>query len=131
LKLAGYDIVGAAGFSLNDPTAAARVAGVAVACRDRLQSLFEESGLAPYFRLGIDCGIAIGQPLGSNPRIFNLWGEAVQTAQVMASSASPGAIQVSEVAYRQLRRDFLLRPRGTFYLPAVGSSQTFILAGGL
>jgi adenylate cyclase len=131
LKLAGYDIIGVAGFSSDDTSAASRIASVALACRDRLRSLFEESGLAPYFRLGIDCGIAIGQPLGSNPRIFNLWGEAVQTAQVMASSASPGAIQVSEAAYRQLRHGFLLRPRGTFYLPAVGSSQTFILAGGL
>jgi class 3 adenylate cyclase/Tfp pilus assembly protein PilX len=131
LKLVGYDIIGAAGFSPDDPTAVSRIANVAVACRDRLIALFEESGSEPYFRLGIDCGIAFGQALGSNPRVFNLWGEAVRTAQVMAASALPGAIQTSEAVYRRLRQGFLLRPRGTFYLPPVGTAQTFVLAGRL
>jgi adenylate cyclase len=69
--------------------------------------------------------------LGSDPRVFNLWGEAVRTAQIMAASAPPGTIQASEAAYLRLRHRFLLRPRGTFYLPAVGTSQTFVLAGQL
>ena len=131
LKLVGYDIIGAAGFSPDDPTALSRIASLAVACRDRLVALFEQSGAEPYFRLGIDCGIAFGHALGNNPRVFNLWGEAVRTAQTMANSALPGAIQTSEAAYRRLRQGFLLRPRGTFYLPAVGASQTFVLAGRL
>jgi class 3 adenylate cyclase len=127
----GHDIIGAAGFSPDDPTAASRIANAAVACRDVLRKLFEESGVAPDFRLGIDCGIAIGNAVGHNPRVFNLWGEAVEIAEVMATSAIPGAIQASEAAYRHLRQGFLLRPRGTFYLPAVGASQTFVLAGRL
>jgi adenylate cyclase len=131
LKLTGYDMIGAAGFSSDDPTAVLRIASAAVACRDRLRELFDENGSEAYFRLGIDCGIAIGHPLGDNPRVFNLWGDAVETAQVMATSAALGAIQASEAAYRRLRQGFLLRPRGTFYLPAVGASQTFVLAGHL
>jgi len=83
----------------------------------------------PVFRLGIHCGIAIGHALGSNPGVFNLWGEAAKTAEVMATSALPGAIQTSEAVYRRLRQGFVLRPRGTFYLPTVGASQTFVLAG--
>jgi class 3 adenylate cyclase len=131
LKLTGYDIIGAAGFSSDDPTAMSRIASAAVACRDVLRELSEDSGVEPDFRLGIDCGIAIGNAVGHNPRVFNLWGEAVDTAQVMATSAFPGAIQTSEAAYRRLRQAFVLRPRGTFYLPAVGASQTFVLAGRL
>jgi adenylate cyclase len=131
LKLLGYDIVGAAGFSPGDPTGAMRIANIAVAGRDRLAALFEAGGLEPEFRLGIDCGIAIGRPIGSNPRLFNLWGEAVRTAQIMAGSALPGAIQTSEAAYLRLRHSFLLRPRGTFYLSTVGTAQTFVLAGRL
>jgi adenylate cyclase len=131
LKLMGYDIIAAAGFSSDNQTAVSRIAFVAVACRDRLCALFDERGTEPCFRLGIHCGIAIGRTLGSKPSVFNLWGEAVETAQLMAASAVPGAIQTSEAAYRRLRQGFLLRPRGTFYLPTVGASQTFVLAGRL
>jgi adenylate cyclase len=49
----------------------------------------------------------------------------------MATTAFPGSIQTSERAYLRLRQSFLFRPRGRFYLPAVGSVQTFILAGRL
>jgi len=96
LKLTGYDIVAAAEFFRDDPTAVSRIASAAVTCRDRFCVLLEESGSEPYFRLGIHCGIAIGHALGDNPPVFNLWGEAVETAQVMAASALPGAIQTSE-----------------------------------
>jgi adenylate cyclase len=131
LKLMGYDVIAAAGFSSDDPTAVSRIATVAVTCRERFRVLFDECGSEPCVRLGIDCGIAIGHAVGDNPRVFNLWGQAVETADIMAASAVPGAIQTSEAVYRRLRQGFLLRPRGTFYLPAVGASQTFVLAGRL
>jgi adenylate cyclase len=82
----------------------------------------------PAFRIGDDCSPAMGSRLGTSPEIFNLWGDAVQTAANMASSAPPSMVQVTEAAYRRLRRDFLFRPRGRFYLPRVGEAQTFILA---
>ena len=88
-------------------------------------------GWRPSFALCIDCGLAVGRSLGGTPRLFNLWGEAVRTAQTMAATAFPGSIQTSERAYLRLRHSFLFRPRGTFYLPAVGSVQTFVLAGRL
>lgn len=131
LKLVGCDIVGAAGFAAGDPTAAARIANTAVASRDRISELFKAHGLMPNFRLGIDSGAAIGCAVGAEPALFNLWGEAVQTAQTMAAAALPGAIQASEAAYERLRHSFLFRPRGTFYLPLVGRAQTFVLAGRL
>lgn len=131
LRLVGYDIVGAAGFVACDPTAAARIAKIVVASRDRISELFKAHGLTPNFRLGIDSGAAIGQAVGVEPALFNLWGEAVQTARTMAAASLSGAILVSEAAYRRLRHSFLFRPRGTFYLPLVGRAQTFVLAGRL
>ena len=64
------------------------------------------------------------------PRLFNLWGDAIRTAELMAQSAAEsGTIQVSEGAYEQLRPHFLFRARGVFYVPGVGTARTFILAG--
>jgi adenylate cyclase len=132
MKLVGYDVVAAAGCSAADTTAILRIADAAISVRDRCLTLFEETDHPPSFRIGIDCGIVIGSQVGRQPRMFNLWGEAVRTADAMAaSSGGVGVIQVSEAAYRHLRRQFLFRPRGTFYLPRVGSTRTFVLAGRL
>ncbi|HMK69114.1 MAG TPA: hypothetical protein VK433_11230, partial [Stellaceae bacterium] len=62
---------------------------------------------------------------------FNLWGEAVTTAGILARSATPGTVQASETVRRRVGRDFLFRPRGDFYLARVGSVQTFVLASRL
>jgi class 3 adenylate cyclase len=127
----GYGIIGAAGFTPDDPTAVSRIANLAVACRDGLIALIEENGVEPYFRLGIDYGNAIGRSVGDHPSVFNLWGGAVRGAQIMAASALPATIQATQAAYLRLRLGFLLRPRGTFYMPPAGTTQTFTLAGRL
>jgi len=131
LKLAGHEVIAAAGFGPAEQAAATAIADVALAVRDRCIVLFDESERAHEFQIGIDCSIAIGGAVGSDPRIFNLWGEAVRSAETMAASAPVGTVQATEAAYRQLRRDFLFRPRGSFYLPNVGATRTFVLAGRL
>jgi class 3 adenylate cyclase len=132
MKLVGQDVMAAAGCIPADTTAILRVADAAVAARDRCLSLFEAADHPPSFRIGIDYGIVMGSQVGRDPSLFNLWGEAVRTAELMASSAAaPGAIQVSEAAHSRLRDRFLFRPRGSFYLPHVGQAQTFVLASRL
>ncbi len=129
LKLMGEEIVAASGFSAGDADAALRLADAAVAIRDRCNGLLGEDDNRQEYRLGLDVGIAIGSPVGQEPRVFNLWGEAVRTAESMADTALPGAIQVTEAAYERLAQSFLFRPRGRFWLPRVGEAQTFGLVG--
>ena len=129
LKIVGQEIIGAAGFGTPDGAAAVLIADVALAIRDHCLELFEDSDHRQEFRIGLDCGPAIGSEVGSDPRLFNLWGEAVRSASHMASTGLPGTVQVTEAAYERLREDFLFRPRGAFYLPQVGEARTFILAG--
>ena len=129
LKIVGQEIIGAAGFNAPDGAAALLMADVALAIRDHCLELFEDSDRRQEFRIGIDCGPAIGGEVGNNPRLFNLWGEAVRSASHMALTGLPGTVQVTEAAYERLRHDFLFRPRGAFYLPQVGEARTFILAG--
>jgi len=130
MKLAGHDVIAAAGFTSGDTGAIARIADAAIAIRDHCLEQFEACGHAPQFHIGIDCGVAIGSYVGQQPRLFNLWGEAVRTAGRMAdTSAGQGSIQVSEAAYHRLRQQFLFRLRGRFYVPHAGAEQTFVLGG--
>jgi class 3 adenylate cyclase len=128
VKLVGRDMVAAAGLVAKDTTALLRIADAAIETRERCLELFEAGGHAPSFRIGIGCGVAVGGHVGQEPRLFNLWGHAVHIAELLAETGSgPGTIQVSEVAHAQLRDHFLFRPRGNFYLPHLGTRQTFVL----
>ena len=131
MKLTGHHLVAAAGCTdTPDPTAAIRLADAALAARETCLTLLARSDLDPVFRIGMDFGQALGSALGQEPRLFNLWGDVIHTAELMAQSAvESGSIQVSEGAYEALNRQFLFRPRGMFYVPRVGTARTFILAG--
>ena len=130
MKLVGDDVVAAAGFVPDDADAILRIADAAVAVRERCLELFEAAGRKAFFHIGIDCGVVIGSHVGRQPRVFNLWGGAVRTADMMAATGpGPATIQVTEAAYNRLRQHFLFRLRGNFYLPDTGSEQAFVLGG--
>ncbi len=131
MKLTGHHLIAAAGCVAEpDPGAAVRLADAALAAREACLSLLSRAGYEPVFHIGVDVAAALGCVLGEAPRLFNLWGDVVRNAEMMAHSAGAGgAIQVSESAYARLRQDFLFRPRGMFYLPRIGPARTFILAG--
>lgn len=131
LKFVGQNAIAAAGFERQDEEAMNQIAGLAIAVRDRLSALTDTAGPGAEFRIGLGFGGCYGCLVGRERQQFNLWGEAFETADLMARSAAPGAIQASAGAYVRLRHDFLFRPRGTFYLPGVGQSRTFVLAGQL
>jgi class 3 adenylate cyclase len=131
LKFVGQNAVAAAGFERRDDDAMNWIAALAIAVRDRLSALTDTAGPGAEFRIGLGFGGCYGCLVGKERQQFNLWGEAFETADLMARSAAPGAIQASAGAYARLRQDFLFRPRGTFYLPGVGQSRTFVLAGQL
>jgi GAF domain-containing protein len=128
LKLFGHEVVAAVGFGDDDADAPLVIADLAVALRDRCIQLYEDADRAQDVRIGIDCGAALGCAVGREPRVFNLWGDAVRAAHAMAASAVPGTVQVTEAAYQRLRHHFLFRPRGRFYMPRVGESRTYVLA---
>jgi len=129
LKLYGRDAVAAAGVGGRDADGVVRIAGLAITLRDTLFDLFDKAGQAPDFRIGLSFGIAVGSHVGREPRVYNVWGEAVELAVTMANAAGPGAVLATEAAYARLTRNFLFRPRGRFWLPRVGESRIFALVG--
>jgi hypothetical protein len=47
----------------------------------------------------------------------------------MAESSLAGGIQVSQTTYRRLRADYLFQMRGSYYLPGIGETSTYLLTG--
>jgi hypothetical protein len=99
--------------------------------RDRLTRLEEKWGIDLDFRLAMDVGTVMASAVAGDSPSRNLWGGAVGVARIRAATAARHTITASETAYELLASQFLLRPRGTYFLPETGNMRTFIMVGRL
>jgi len=129
MRIMGDEIICAAGMDDKLKDHSHLVADMALSVQDRCTALFAELNTPMEFRIGIDTGAVMGSPVGRTQKSYNIWGEAVRFASMMAKTAIPGTIQVSETTYRHLRAGFLFKARGRFYLPNIGEVSTYLLTG--
>jgi adenylate cyclase len=119
----------------SDPDLAGRDASVVaitmLELRDRLSRLEDKWGINLDFRLAMDVGVAMTSTVASDPPRSNLWGGAVGIAKILAATTTRHTIAVSETAYELLASHFLLRPRGTYFMPETGNMRTFVMIGRL
>lgn len=111
--------------------AADRIVDLALNAQSRINAIFLAAGRRSRFTMGIDSSTAYGAAVGFSNAPYNLWGEAVRTACMLADSAEPGSIQVSETTYDLLRDGYVFRRRGAFYLGQLGEMTTFAVRGRL
>jgi class 3 adenylate cyclase len=130
-KIVGEKIVCAAGMAEKSNRSLHEIADLALSFQDTCSHLFAGLDKPMEFKIGIDKGGVIGSMIGKRQIGYNIWGEAVSIASMMADNGVAGAIQVSETAYRGLRQDYLFRVRGNFYLPNIGEISTYLLTGRL
>jgi adenylate cyclase len=130
-KVMSDQIVCAAGLGEDSNAHAPDIADMALSIQSRCTQLFADLDTRMGFRIGIDTGAVVGSLVGKRRRFPNVWGEAVRAAQAMAETGITGGIHVSEAAYRRLRRDYLFKVRGKFYLPEIGEISTYLLTSRL
>ena len=131
VQVMGDEIVCAAGIGSQNRDHCRQIAELALRAQDHCTRMFEHLSLPMEFRIGVDTGAILASPLGGSRQSYNIWGEAVRFASMMARTGTPGAIQVSEGTYRCIRHGFLFRARGKFYLPGIGEVSTYFLTGRL
>jgi len=82
-------------------------------------------------RIGINTGPAIAGVIGTKKFIYDLWGDAVNTASRMESHGIAGAIQVTQSTYDILQNKYLFEDRGIIQVKGKGDMNTYLLAGRL
>ena len=82
-------------------------------------------------RIGINTGPAIAGVIGTKKFIYDLWGDAVNTAARMESHGLPGTIQVTKSTYDILRNKYLFEDRGIIHVKGKGDMNTYLLGGRL
>ena len=129
IRIMGDEIICAAGMGDNAEGHPHLMAELALGIQERCSDLFAGLNTPMEFRIGLDTGGVMGSPVGRKQKSYNIWGEAVRFASMMAKTGLPGAIQVSQTTYRRLRSSYLFQARGRFYLPNIGETSTYILTG--
>jgi len=80
-------------------------------------------------QIGIHTGSAIAGLLGEKQFIYDLWGETVEVAAAMESTAQPSKIQVTTEIYDRLKDRFILEQRGKIPIKGYDDMTTYWLIG--
>ena len=67
--------------------------------------------------------------IGTSKFVYDLWGDAVNVASRLETTAPPGRIQVSAAVAEALGDAFDLEPRGAIDLKGKGSTEIYLLIG--
>jgi class 3 adenylate cyclase/sensor domain CHASE-containing protein len=120
-----YMVVG--GLPLPRADHAEAIADFALEMQKIIGKFYQATGEALEIRIGINTGPAVAGVIGLRKFVYDLWGDAVNTASRMESSGLPGKIQVSASTYEKLKGKYYLEKRGLIEVKGKGTMETFWL----
>ncbi|TML14166.1 MAG: adenylate/guanylate cyclase domain-containing protein [Actinobacteria bacterium] len=129
IKTIGDCYMAAAGVPTPRPDHARALALMALDMLDAMRSDDEVGRLGLELRVGINSGPVVAGVIGRKRFLYDLWGDAVNTASRMESHGTPGRIQITGATYELLADEFECVPRGTITVKGKGEVETWYLVG--
>ncbi len=129
IKTIGDAYMAAAGVPEPREDHAERAALLALDMREAVEtsSVADREGLE--LRIGMNSGPVTAGVIGTKRFLYDLWGDAVNTASRMESNGTPGEIQITASTYELLKEGFVCRRRGTIHVKGKGEMETWYLVG--
>ncbi|TAE09405.1 MAG: PAS domain-containing protein [Oscillatoriales cyanobacterium] len=122
-----YMVVG--GIPIERPDHAEAIAEMALDMLAAIQELNVKLDSNFDIRIGINSGPVVAGVIGTKKFIYDLWGNAVNTASRMESHGIPGSIQVSFYTYDLLRDKYEFEERGLIEIKGKGEMRTYFMKG--
>ena len=106
---------------------AVRVAEMALAMLDAVETAGRAAGQPLRLRIGLNTGPLIAGVLGTHKFVYDVWGDTVNTAKRMESHGAPGRVHVSATTRQALGEAFGFEPRGLLEVKGKGSMETYFV----
>lgn len=127
IKTIGDSYMVAGGLPEARPDHAEAIAEMALEMQQALAKINAQHNAQLNIRIGINTGSVVAGVIGTRKFIYDLWGDAVNTASRMESHSVPGMIQASESTYQQLRDQYIWQSRGRITIKGKGEMSTYFL----
>jgi len=125
IKTIGDAYMAAAGIPTPHDSPVTSVADAALEMQDVIQQIAPEYNL--QLRIGINTGAAVAGVIGEKKFIYDLWGDAVNTASRMESNGVPGKIQCTTPVRLNLEQKYCFETRGEIEVKGKGILVTHFL----
>ena len=129
IKTIGDAYMVAGGIPIERPDHAEAIAEMALDMLAAIKELNVKLDSNFDLRIGINSGPVIAGVIGTKKFIYDLWGNAVNTASRMESHGIPGRIQVSHYTYELLQDQYEFEERGLIEIKGKGEMRTYLLIG--
>jgi guanylate cyclase len=129
IKTIGDCYMAAAGVPTPRPDHAQALALLALDMLDTMRANDDVGQLGLELRVGINSGPVVAGVIGRKRFLYDLWGDAVNTASRMESHGTPGRIQITAATYGLLGAEFRCEPRGTIVVKGKGEMEAWFLVG--
>jgi guanylate cyclase len=129
IKTIGDCYMVAAGVPNPRPDHARALALMALDMIEAMRSADDVGHLGLELRIGINSGPVVAGVIGRKRFLYDLWGDAVNTASRMESQGTPGRIQITRATCELLADEFECEPRGTVMVKGKGEMEAWYLIG--
>ena len=128
IKTIGDNYMVACGVPHFDPEHPYKIAEMGQRMVRYIKGMKAVEGHVPAMRIGIHSGPLVAGVIGKRKFIYDLWGDAVNTAARMESHGIPNKIHVSADTAGIIRDRFTLESRGVVDIKGKGPMETFLLS---
>jgi guanylate cyclase len=129
IKTIGDCYMVAAGVPTPRPDHARALALMALDMLEVMRADDDVGHLGLELRVGINSGPVVAGVIGRKRFLYDLWGDAVNTASRMESHGTPGRIQITRATYELLADEFECEPRGTITVKGKGDMDVWYVLG--
>ena len=125
IKTIGDCYMVAAGVPSPRPDHARALALMALDMHEAMRSVDEVDHLGLELRIGINSGPVVAGVIGRKRFLYDLWGDAVNTASRMESHGTTGRIQITRATKELIEDEFVCEPRGSVSVKGKGEMETW------